>query len=80
MKLRLIKRATLRATQTVAVGMGAAALGACAVGAIAVGSLAIGGLLVRKARFRSVEIDDLTVHRLRILEPTPDLQKVAETK
>ena len=48
--------------------LGAMALGAFAIGAMAIGRLAIGGLVVRKAKLGSVEIDDLTVHRLRVLE------------
>jgi hypothetical protein len=54
-----------------ALALGAMALGAFAIGAMAIGSLAVGGLFVRKARLGSVEIDDLTVHRLRVLEPAP---------
>jgi hypothetical protein len=38
---------------------------------MAIGRLAIGGLSVRRAKFRSVEIEDLTVGRLRVIEPTP---------
>jgi hypothetical protein len=71
MQLRRLKPAPLRVTRTLAATVVAAALCAVAVGAMAVGSLAIGAVVVRKARFRSIEIDDLTVHRLRVLEPTP---------
>ncbi|MGA8157227.1 MAG: hypothetical protein WB822_13680 [Rhodoplanes sp.] len=52
------------------------ALGAFAIGALAIGAFAIGRLSVRKARFRSLEIDDLTVRRLRILDPNA-LQQLA---
>jgi hypothetical protein len=77
MQLRRLEPATLRVTRTFAATVAATALCAVAVGAIAVGSLAIGALVVRKARFRSIEVDDLTVHRLRVLEPTPGALKVA---
>jgi hypothetical protein len=79
MTLSPIKRARLPATQMVALALGAAALGAFAIGAIAIGSLAIGGLVVRKAKFRTVEIDDLTVRRLRVLEATPSTLESVET-
>jgi hypothetical protein len=52
--------------------LGTAAVGTLAIGAVAIGWLAIGGLAVRKARFGSVEIDDLTVRRLHVTEPPPD--------
>jgi hypothetical protein len=54
-----------------ALALGAAAVGALALGAVAIGRLAVGGLTVRRARFRSVEIEDLTVHRLRVIEAMP---------
>jgi hypothetical protein len=66
---------TLPATRMVALALGAAALGAFAMGAVAIGSLAIGGLVVRRAKFRSVEIDDLTVRRLHVLE-APNAQEI----
>jgi hypothetical protein len=62
-----IKRATFPAARIVALALGAAALGAFAIGAVAIGSMAIGSVVVRRARFRSVEIDDLTVRRLHVL-------------
>jgi hypothetical protein len=64
-----VTRTASPAAQLVALALGAAALGAFAIGAVAIGKLAISGLVVRRARFRSVEIDDLTVRRLRVLEP-----------
>ena len=79
MKFRLTKQRNWRATEMIAVAVGAAALGTLAVGAIAIGTLAIGALVVRKARFRTVEIDDLTVHRLRVLDTAPNLPQAAET-
>jgi hypothetical protein len=59
-----------------ALALGAAALGDLVIGAVAIGRLTIGGLGVRKARFQSVEIDDLTVRRLRVLEATPSTQEI----
>ena len=79
MTLRPIKRARLPVTQMVALALGAAALGAFAIGAVAIGSMAIGGLGVRKAKFRSVEIDDLTVRRLHVMETTPSTPETVET-
>jgi hypothetical protein len=70
-----IRRATVPATRLVAPALGAAALGALAIGAVAIGTMAINGLVVRRARFRSVEIDDLTVRRLRVLEAMPGIQE-----
>ncbi len=64
-------RARLPATRMAALALGAAAVGALALGAVAVGRLAVGGLTVRRARFRSVEIEDLTVRRLRVIETMP---------
>jgi hypothetical protein len=51
-----------------AVAIGSMAIGALAVGALAIGALAVGRLEIRKARLRVVEIDDLTVRRLRVIE------------
>ena len=55
------------------VAMGALALGALAVGALAIGALAIGRLGILRAdadrlHLGTVEIDDLTVKRLRVIE------------
>lgn len=71
----LTKPATLPATRMVALALGAAALGAFAIGAVAIGSMAIGGLVVRRAKFRSVEIDDLTVRRLHVVEAAPSAKE-----
>jgi hypothetical protein len=46
----------------------AGAVGAIAVGAIAIGAMAIGQVAVRKARLGSIEADDLTVRRWRVIE------------
>ena len=56
---------------TPALAAGALAIGALAVGALAIGALAIGRLEIRQARLRKLEIDDLTVHRLHIVEGQP---------
>jgi hypothetical protein len=45
----------------IAGAIGAVAVGAFAIGALAVGRLAIGRFVVGKARFKSLEVDDLTV-------------------
>ncbi len=52
-----------------AASVGALAMGALAFGAMAIGVLAIGRLAVGRARFRDLEIDRLTVRKLKILEP-----------
>ena len=55
-------------TKTPRAGYGSLAVGALAIGALAVGALAVGALEIRKARLREVEIDDLVVHRFRVVE------------
>jgi hypothetical protein len=70
--MRSIKGTSSPVAQVGALAVGAVALGAFAIGAIAIGRLAIGGLVVRRAKL-SVEIDDLTVRRLRVLEATPGI-------
>ena len=55
-----------------AIAVGALAFGAIAIGALAIARLAIRDMAVKKARFRSVEIDDLTVRRLRVLDDGRD--------
>jgi len=46
----------------------AVAFGALAIGALAIGRLAVGRLVIKKARFRDLEVDALTVRKLRIVE------------
>lgn len=46
--------------------VGAFAIGALACGAAAIGALAVGRLAVRRARFGRLEVDELTVGRLRL--------------
>ncbi|MGC2134249.1 MAG: hypothetical protein WA661_13425 [Xanthobacteraceae bacterium] len=43
-------------------------------GALAIGRLAVGRLSIKKARFGTLEVDELTVRRLRVIEqegPSP---------
>ncbi len=59
------------------VAIGALALGALAVGALAIGALGIGRLRILRAdadnlHLGTVEIDDLTVRRLRVIEHAGD--------
>jgi hypothetical protein len=56
------------AASLLALALGAAALGAVAIGALAIGRLAVGRMVIKKARFGALEVDELTVHRLRVLE------------
>lgn len=51
-----------------ALAIGAFALGAFAIGALAIGRLAIGRATARKVHLGTVEIDDLTVRRLRVID------------
>ena len=51
-----------------ALALGAAAVGAVAIGAVAIGRLAVGGLVIKKARFGALEVDELTVRKLRVVE------------
>jgi hypothetical protein len=56
------------AVSLLGLALGAAAIGAIAIGALAIGRLAIGRLVIKKARFGALEVDELTVRRLRVLE------------
>jgi hypothetical protein len=56
------------ASSLLALALGAAALGAIAIGAVAIGRLAVGRLVIKKARFGALEVDELTVRRLRVVE------------
>lgn len=51
-----------------ALALGAMAVGAVAIGAVAIGRLAIGRLVIKNARFGTLDVDLLTVRRLRILD------------
>ncbi len=56
------------ATSLLALALGAAAFGAVAIGALAVGRSVVGRLVIKKARFGTLEVDELTVRKLRIVE------------
>jgi hypothetical protein len=56
------------AVSLLALALGAAAFGAVAIGALAIGRLAVGRLVIKKARFSALEVDELTVRRLRVVE------------
>jgi hypothetical protein len=58
----------LPATSLLALALGAAAFGAVAIGALAIGRLLVGRLVIKKARFGALEVDELTVRRLRVVE------------
>jgi hypothetical protein len=63
-----MRELTARSSPSPTVQLLALALGAAALGAVAIGALAIGRLAIKKARFGALEVDELTVRRLRILE------------
>ena len=56
------------AASLLALALGAAAFGAVAIGALAIGRLAVGRLVIKKAHFGTLEVDELTVRRLRVVE------------
>jgi hypothetical protein len=58
----------LGAVSILATATGAIAFGAAAIGAIAIGRMLIGEIVAKKTRFRSIEVDELTVKRLRVLD------------
>ena len=63
---------------------GALAIGALAIGALAIGALAIARLSIirasaEKVHLGTVEIDDLTVRRLRVIENVPTDGETTET-
>jgi len=66
-----------RPAVAIGTGVGAAVLGALALGAIAIGALAIaklvvGRLNVREAWLRDINIENLTVRRLKLLDKEDD--------
>ncbi len=65
-----LRGVAITATAIGAVAVGAFAIGALAVGALAIGRLAIRRLSVENANFKSFEIEELTVKRLRAAEVT----------
>ena len=58
----------ISAASLLGLAVGAAAFGAVAIGVLAIGRLAVGRLVIKKARFNEHEVDDLAVHRLRVVE------------
>jgi hypothetical protein len=54
-------------TSMLALALGAAAFGAFAIGALAIGHIGVGRLVIKKARFSAVEVDELTVRKLRVV-------------
>jgi hypothetical protein len=66
-----VRNKAIPADRLLAFAIGAAAVGAFAIGALAIGRLAVGRLAVRQARFGTLDVDELTVRKLRILEREP---------
>lgn len=64
----IARRNARPARSLLALAVGAVAAGALAVGAVAIGQMVIGRLAIGKARFKSLEIDELTVRKLRVIE------------
>ncbi len=60
------KQPSFRSVAFVAAAIGAVAVGAFAIGTLAIGRLAIRRLVAEGARFKSVEIEELTVTHLRV--------------
>jgi hypothetical protein len=60
------KHPGFRSAALIATAIGAVSVGAFAIGALAIGRLAIRRIVVGNAKFKSVEIEELTVHRLRV--------------
>ena len=59
--------ASLLAVAVGAVAFGAFAIGALAIGRLAVGRLTVGRVTIKKARFNALEVDELTVGKLRVV-------------
>ena len=57
-----------------AFALGAAAVGAIAIGAVAISRLAIDRAVIKRARFGKLEVDELTVRRLRVVENSAPIQ------
>jgi hypothetical protein len=71
------------AISLLALALGAAAFGAVAIGALAIGRVAVGRLAIKKARFGTLEVDELMVRRLRVVEhesPDPQTRKNKEAQ
>jgi len=68
----IVRPKALPAASLGAMALGAFAVGATAIAVVAIGRLAIGHLIIRKARFGALEVDQLTVRRLRVIEQEDD--------
>jgi hypothetical protein len=51
-----------------ALALGAVAFGAAAIGVLAIGRLVVGRVVIKKASFGALEVDELTVRKLRVVE------------
>lgn len=69
-RLRIETSVALPKIALIAAAIGAVAVGAFAIGALAIGRLAIRKLAVEHGRFKSLEIDGLTVRRLHAADVT----------
>ena len=68
------------AASFLALAVGAAAFGAVAIGVLAIGRLAVGRLVIKKARFNELEVDDLTVHRWRVVEHESTIRDAEDSR
>jgi hypothetical protein len=64
----IARRNARPARSMLALAAGAVVAGALAVGAVAIGQMVIGRLAIGKARFKSLEVDELTVRKFRVIE------------
>jgi hypothetical protein len=62
------------AIDLLALAVGAAAFGAVAIGALAIGRMAVGRMVIKKARFGALEVDELTVRKLRVVERVASIE------
>lgn len=63
-----VRSSAIPAVSLLALALGAAAFAVVAIGALSIGRLAVGRLVMKKGRFGAVEVDELTVRKLRVLE------------
>ena len=77
MRYPVIRRINLPAGVSVmAIAVSAFAVGALAIGALAIGRIAIKQMALQKAKAADVEIDRLTIHRLKVIEPIQTSQVI----
>jgi hypothetical protein len=79
-KIRTSKSLGFGGVAMVATAISAVAVGAFAIGALAIGRLAIRRFSVGNARFRSFEIEDLTVTRLHVGAITGDVAQLLDRR